>query len=273
MTAFDLLGMQRTELGIGMAALGRYIRRCWQGERSLARAHRTAPGRLLGLLSALALVPYVCIVCQAFAAEPFRESRESLRRALLEDVLIARFEQRYPGLIEDVTDAVAAARRAGQPEEEALQAGHSVVLAKEFDLIMHSVRGIRLEFLDLTIDLLKAARSISTDACIAVLTDRGLSAKLVPMSLIDRRVELMVRALAIDPSPPQVITTEEFRRLLEPAYRQLPITDHLALALFNSGRGAPPELCDACIRYYGAIQSLPREDRDAAWVYSFFGPR
>ena len=126
-------------------------------------------------------------------------SKGAIAQAFSEIPVFAAFDRSYPGTINQMVEAAWAAGQVGATDSGMMTASRAVIASYMPELLAAASTDRLAVFAQLSIDQLRAARSVSAEACGLLLASELDITKILPPDLTRREMEWMLSVL--EPPP------------------------------------------------------------------------
>ncbi|HEX7115272.1 MAG TPA: hypothetical protein VF193_09075 [Steroidobacter sp.] len=191
-------------------------------------------------------------------------SRAELERALREMPVIAEIERHFPGALGEVVNAAWEAHE-GRASAADIQAAARKVVVRYMPFVMLRATDEQLhEFLKVTLDELRAARSLSDEACKRLTRAELDVSRVLGPSLVAREMQLLLDVLKGPMVKRPAVTEAELEEVLGTVFQSLPLELVVVLIDLPSYQHEPGLVCEATIAFYEAISALPPRQRSIA---------
>jgi hypothetical protein len=197
-------------------------------------------------------------------------SKADMARAFREIPLAAAIERRFPGTIDQMADALSRGRETGATDAELLSAVRQMIASHVPRLLAAANDEQLQEFFELTHAQLRAARTVSYEACRMVLASQLDITKALPPEHVEREMRWLMNVLdrPLAPAPP--VNATRLDSVLESVFETIS-PEHVDILAHPATPNTDPSLqCDATIALYDALGDLPARDRSIA-LRGFFG--
>lgn len=189
-------------------------------------------------------------------------SREELLLAFQEVSQFQAYERRFPGTIEQMTDRAWAAKLRGGSDADVQNAARSTIAGIMPQLLKTADDRILLQFAQLFVKEIVAARSVSVEACGLFMESKLNIGATLPREIVEAEKQFLQEALNAPPrgNAPSA-SAAQAKQAVGLALRSMPA--HY-LAVVNNPpayRNQPALLCDSMESLYRNVLSLPEASR------------
>jgi len=184
-------------------------------------------------------------------------SREELGLKMLDVPLMRAIDRRYPGTLDRAADLAWEAYQKGAKDGDVLTAARKVFASVFPRLLAEADDQILVDFMDLSLAQLTAARNVSYEACAALLSASLNTSQVLPKEVNDQEVRWLLNAIESKPLARGKVDSAQFVAVATDIVSGMPA--ELADVISDmTAHGDEPKLqCDAMIAYYQEINRLP----------------
>lgn len=189
-------------------------------------------------------------------------SREELLQAFREVSQFQAYERRFPGTIELMTDRAWAAKQRGGTDADVQNAAHSAIAGIMPQLLKTADDRILLQFAQLFVKEIVAARSISVEACGLFMESKLNIGATLPREIVEAEKQFLQEALDAPPrSNAPSASPVQARQAVGQALRSMPARYLPVVNNPPAYRNQPALLCDSMESLYRSVLSLPEASR------------
>lgn len=193
-------------------------------------------------------------------------SKNDLVKALQRISYWGALVRKHPDIASEFIDVSWKAKQAGASDNDLTAAGRAVMTKYLPTMLRAAPDNILIDFLDLVVDQLEAARAVSFEACERASTGKLNVISVLPRSLLERELAIMTRALeaeSVTKDPDEKLALQ----ILEPMYSGLP-ADQLGAVAGEPGYESVSAKCNGMLSLYRQIRGL--DFRSKAIVARYF---
>ncbi len=194
------------------------------------------------------------------ASSSFGATKQDIAKKLSTIVLFRKYENKFPGFINNAADAALPLIIAGKADSEVFNAIRGIAGGLQTKAVANSTPEIRIRFADLGAAQATEIAKLGVSACAAFILAQLDVTKVLSKALVDQELKLMEDALDSTFVRPKNYTDDAFDNAIQVVVADMSDSEIRAI-------GAPDATnveasCTAIVKYYNGIIKLPVDQRD-----------
>lgn len=197
----------------------------------------------------------------------FGATKQDIAKRLSEFEIFNKYDNKFPGFINDAADAALPLILAGKPDSEVFSAIRGLAGTLQGKAVANSTPEIRTRFADIGAAQAAEIAKLGGSACAAYMLGQLDITKILPKTLVDQESKLTEEALDSKFVRPKNYTDAAFGKAVQAAVSGMTDAEIGAVSSPDAKNGEVS--CIGMVKYYNGIKKLPFDQRDIV-IYGTF---